>query len=135
MVEAEALRTEAIKNLLLPHPWSYHSSLNSHILYGISVWGSTNHSILQPLQVLENKVLRIICNVSKNELVKNSSLKHTLKLVKVKNMYHLEMATFMYLFQHNKLLNLCRQYVTSTKIVHKYNTRCCSYSNFYLHTI
>ena len=74
VVEAEALRAEAIKNLLLPHPWSYHNSVNSHILYGILVWGSTNHSILQPLQVLENKVLRIICNVSKNEHVKNNSL-------------------------------------------------------------
>ena len=50
-------------------------------------------------------------------------------------MYHLEMAKFMYLFQHNKLPNLFNQYFTSTKTVHKYNTRYPSYSNFYLHDI
>ena len=41
----------------------------------------------------------------------------------------------MYLFQHNKLPNLFNQYFTSTKKVLKHNTRCTSYSNFYLHAI
>ena len=41
----------------------------------------------------------------------------------------------MYLFHHNILPNLFNQYFTSTKTVHKYNTRCTSYSNFYLHAI
>ena len=50
-------------------------------------------------------------------------------------MYHLEMAKFIYLFQHNKLPNLYNQYFTSTKTVHKYNTKYTSYSNFYLHAI
>ena len=113
----------------------YYSLVNSHILYGILVWGSTNHSILQPLQILQNKILRIICNVSKNEHVRNNSLYHELKFLKVKDMYHFEMAKFMYLFQHNKLSNLYNQYFTSTQTVHKYNTRCTSYSNFYLHSI
>ena len=36
----------------------YYSLVNSHILFGILVWGSTNHSILQPLQVLQNKILK-----------------------------------------------------------------------------
>ena len=58
-----------------------------------------------------------------------------LKLLKVKDMFPLEMAKLMYLFQHNKLPNLYNQYFTSTKTIHKYNTRCTSYSNFYLHAI
>ena len=45
------------------------------------------------------------------------------------------MAKVMYVFQRNKLPNLYNQYFTSTKTVHKYNTRCTSYSNFYLHAI
>ena len=93
----------------------YYSSVNSHILYGILVWGSTNHSILQPLQVLQNKILRIICNVSKNEHVRNNSLYHELKLLKVKDMYHFEMAKFMYLFQHDKLPLLLKQYTSTSQ--------------------
>ena len=76
----------------------------------ILVWGSTSNSILRPLQVLQNKIIRIICNVSKNEQVKNNTLYHELKLLKVKDMYHLEIAKFMYFFQHNKLPNLYNQY-------------------------
>ena len=110
----------------------YYSLVNSHILYGILVWDSTNHSILQQLQVLQSKIMRIICNVRKNELVKNNTLYHELKLLKVKDIYHLEMAKFMYLFHHNKLPNRFNQYFTSTKTVQKYNTRCTSYNNFYL---
>ena len=60
----------------------YYSLVNSQILYGILVWGSTNHSILQPLQVLQNKIIRIFCNVSKNEYVKSNSLYQELKLLK-----------------------------------------------------
>ena len=52
-------------------------------------------------------------------------------------MYHLEMAKFMYLFHHNKLPDLYKQYFKSTKRVQKYNRRCTtrSYSNFYLHAL
>ena len=109
--------------------------VNSHILYGILACGSTNHLVLQPLQVLKNKIIKIICDISKSEHVKNNTLYHELKLLKVKDMYHLVVAKFMYLFHHNKLSNLCNQYFTFTKTVHKYNTRCTSYSNFYLHAI
>ena len=42
----------------------YYSLVNSHVLYGILVWGSTNHSTLQPLQVLQNKI--IYCHNHKN---------------------------------------------------------------------
>ena len=38
----------------------YHSLVNSPILYGILAWSLTNHSILQLLQVLQNKHVRII---------------------------------------------------------------------------
>ena len=102
----------------------YYSLVSSHTQYGILVWGSTNHSILHPLQVLQNQIIKIICNVSKNEHVKNNIFYHNLKLIKVNDMYHLKMAKFMHLFQHNKLPNLYKQYFTSTKTVHKYNTRC-----------
>ena len=54
--------------------------------------------------------MRIICNISKNEHVKNNTLYHKLKLLKVKD--HLEIAKFMYFVQNNKLPNLHNQYFT-----------------------
>ena len=48
-------------------------------------------------------------------------------------MYHLKMAKFIYLFQYNKLPNLCKQYFTFAKTVQLKMHY--SYSNFYLHAI
>ena len=61
---------------------------------------------------------------------KNNTLYHELELLKVKDMYHLEMAKFINSFQHNELPNRCNQYFTSIKPVHKYNTRCTIVTTF-----
>ena len=52
----------------------YSSFVRSHLLYGILTWGSTNNIVLHPLQVLQNKIVRIISNVKKNERITNNSL-------------------------------------------------------------
>ena len=88
-----------------------------------------------------------IFNVSKNEHLKNNILYHKLKLLKVKDKYHLissntinlwqnlEVAKFMNLFRHNNLQNLCNQYFTSTKIVHNYNTRCTIVTTIFIYML
>ena len=78
----------------------YYRLVNSHILYGILVWGSTNHSILQPFPSPSklNYKNYLQCQ-QKREHVKNNTLYHELKVLKVKDMYHLKMAKFIYLFQ------------------------------------
>ena len=51
----------------------YQSLVNLHTLHENLLRGSTNHSVSQPLQALKNKIIRIICNVSKNEPVKKTT--------------------------------------------------------------
>ena len=52
----------------------HNSFVGSHLLYGILTWGSTNNTVLHPLQVLQNKIVRIISNVKTNEYITNNSL-------------------------------------------------------------
>ena len=77
---------------------------------------------LTAIAILQNKILRIICNVSKNGHVRNNSLYQKLKLLKVKDMYHSEMAQFMYLFNTINfqiytinISNLLKQYTSTAQ--------------------
>ena len=58
----------------------YNSFVRSHLLCGILTWGSTNNTVLHPLQVLQNKIVRIISNVKTNERITNNSLYKQLKI-------------------------------------------------------
>ena len=113
----------------------YNSFVGSHLLYGILTWGSTNNTVLHPLQVLQNKIVRIISNVKTNEHITNNSLYKQLKILTIKDMYELEVSKFMHQHQHNKLPNLCNFYFTPTASIHKYNTRSTSHNNLYLSSI
>ena len=77
------------------------SFARSHLLYRILTWGSTNSIVLHPLQVLQNIIVRIIFNVKTNERITNNSLYKQLKILKIKDMYHLEVSKFMHQHQHN----------------------------------
>ena len=92
-------------------------------------------SPLTLLQVLQNKILRIISNVKTNERISSNSLYKQLKILKIKGMYHLEVSKFMLQYQHNKLPNLCNINFTPTASIHKYNTRSTSHNNLYLSSV
>jgi len=40
-----------------------------------------------PLQILQNKIVRIICNVRKHEDITNNSLYQKLNVLKIKDIY------------------------------------------------
>ena len=113
----------------------YHSLVYPHLLYGILTWGSTNNSVLHPLQVLQNRLIRIICRVRKLDHITNNSLYHKLSILKIKGIYHLEMAKFMYLHHNNKLPKLFNNYFKSINSVHSYNTRHVCRKNYQLYSI
>ena len=69
------------KHLLL----LYHSLVYPHLLYGILTWGSTNNSVLNPLQVLQNRLIRVIYRVRKLDHITNNSLYHKLSTLKIKD--------------------------------------------------
>ena len=119
------------KHLLL----LYHSLVYPHLLYGILTGGSTNNSVLHPLQVLQNRLIRIICRVRKLDHITNNSLYHKLSILKIKDIYHLEMAKFMYLYHNNKLPKLFNNYFKSINSVHSYNTRHACRKNYQLYSI
>ena len=74
----------------------YYGLVQSHLTYGLLAWGSANKTNMQSLQVLQNKIIRTISGVRRNKHVANNILYSNLKLLKIEELYFLEIAKFMY---------------------------------------
>jgi len=76
------------------------------LLYGILSWGrpTTNDKVLYPLQILQNKIVGIICNVRKHEHKTINFLYQKLNVLTFRDIYQLEVTKFMYrhLYYHKK---------------------------------
>ena len=73
------------KNLVV----MYYVFFYSHILYGILGWGSATDTALQPIQVLQNKVLRIMNKITWRDRVTNNSLYLSDKILKIADVSNL----------------------------------------------
>ena len=56
---------------------------HTYLLYGILGWGSATKSTLHPLQILQNKVMRIINKTTVEDHVKNNALYQNIKFLKL----------------------------------------------------
>uniref|UniRef100_A0A1B6FRU9 Reverse transcriptase domain-containing protein n=1 Tax=Cuerna arida TaxID=1464854 RepID=A0A1B6FRU9_9HEMI len=89
----------------------YFSLLQSHISYGIAIYGGTTKKNLDYILKLQKKAIRIILNLSNNESVKKYFKE--LKFLTVYDLYILETVKYC---KHNHVLN-------SQSQTHTYNTR------------
>ena len=84
--------------------------VKSHLLYGNLSRGNDYKSAIQPLQILQNKILRLMCKIESQSHVSNNYLYYSSTLLKIEDLYKLEIAKFMYLYEHNKLSPLFSDY-------------------------
>ena len=110
----------------------YCSFVYSHLKYGIVAWGNTNKTILHKLQVAQNKIIGNINFKSINDCIKMNTYYSLMSLLKVNDIYQLELAKFMYLYHHNRLPENFNHYFKSAKNHHSYTTRSISNQNYYL---
>jgi len=73
----------------------YYSFLHYQLQYCVISWGTANNSVLQPLSVLQNNMLRIIILANVNLICITPS--------KSNDNYQFELAKFMHKFYHGKL--------------------------------
>ena len=75
--------------------------MHTHLLYALPVWNSTYNTYLSKLKQLQNKAVRIISRTSiKDRITPNY---HRLEILKLDDLYTLEIAKLMYQFTQNKL--------------------------------
>ena len=106
----------------------YHALFNSHLQYAILCWGSTNSTNLYRLQVLQNRAIRNMTKSPRFFRLDNHFL--NLRILKVHDLYNLEVAKFMYSYSHNTLPICFSSFFQEMGESHDYNTRSRNYKYY-----
>ena len=89
--------------------------------YSLINWGRANNNTLHPLQIIQNKIIRVCLFCHKRTLIDNLYTKF--QVLKLSDLCKLEYAKFMYKFVNNSLLIFFDNYFTNLDLIHSYNTR------------
>jgi len=102
----------------------YYSLVYPYIIYGIVVWGHTYDSTLNPIFILQKKLVRIMTfshyNAHTNQLFYN------LKILKLPDITFLQTALFMFDYYSGNLPETFSNFFTQVHNLHHYNTRLAS---------
>ena len=98
----------------------YFALIHSQLLYGIAVWGSTYQTLINKLQVPQNKAMKMIEGRDWSSKVSNIYLKH--KILTVQNLHLFEAGKLMYRFHNNRLHNTFENYFTLISHSNMYKT-------------
>ena len=102
----------------------YNALILSHISYGILAWGRAYDTLLNRILILQKRSLRIIEHAEHRALT--DPLFYSRKILKVKDIYSLQLGIFMYQYHNNELPNSFRSMFTTNKQIYSYNTRQCN---------
>ena len=79
----------------------YYSLVYPDLLYGITLWGATYHTYLSKLVIMQKKIIRIITGAKYDAHTK--PLFKTAKLLKLDDIYRLQISKYMFCYIHNTL--------------------------------
>ena len=108
----------------------YFSFIQPHLLYGLLAWESTSPSYLTNLQRLQNKALRIIFNSNSRASIILVYCK--LRIIKISDMYNLELAKLMHQHSRNSLPSYFSTFFPKVSSIHNHSTRTHSQNTLYL---
>ena len=108
----------------------YHSLVYSRIQYSIIAWGCAAKKYMAKLRVRLNNIIRAI-TFSKS-FSSMTALYKNLNILKLEDIYKLELAKFMYQINYKKVPTIFVDLFTSTTKLHHYETRRTRSSNFFL---
>jgi len=99
----------------------YYAYCYSKLLYGIEVYGDLKRSLVDKLQVLQNKVLKILFR--KDWFTSTNLLHKDLCLLKFEDIYKLSVLKFVKKFKKCELPNVFNNLFRERSTIHVYNTR------------
>ena len=99
-----------------------------HILYAITVWGSTCSTYKNRLRTLQNSAIRAIANVRKMQRISPNYFK--CGILKLDDLYRFETAKLMFQYTKNDLPKPFKHMFQQSSHTHPYNTRSITRKNY-----
>ena len=111
----------------------YYALIYPYLIYGLILWGNTYESNLNPIIVLQKRVVRTITFANFDE--HSSPLFKVLGILKFSDLISLQNLQFMHDFNNHTLPRAFDNFFTPTNQVHQYNTRQASKCTFYMPSV
>ena len=102
----------------------YYALFHSHLSYGICVWGNATNEALQPLDIAQNKIVRILSNADYD--ASTASLYSNLGIMKVEDIFKHQIGSLMWDIENRKLNDRFSCLFEKVSTRHRYNTRSAS---------
>ena len=99
----------------------YFSIFNSHLNYGIPVWGNADQHYMHKLVLLQKKAIRAI--TFSDFKAHSSPLFKDMNILKINDIYECQLASLMWDYEHNTLPNSLFCLFKKRNEIHNYNTR------------
>ena len=99
----------------------YYNLVYSRIKYGLVVYGSSDSSIIKPIQTLQNQLLKVL--TEKPYRYSTNKLHNELKVIKVCDIYKQDALSFVFNYYKNKLPPTFDNFFTLFSDIHGYCTR------------
>ena len=99
----------------------YYTLVYHYLTYGIILWGSTYKKYLTKLFIIQTKIVRSILKRNSEEL--SHPLFTCLKLIKLNDVYELEIGKYMYNYVHRSLPHYLSNTFAFTHDIHFHETR------------
>ena len=105
----------------------YYSLIYSHMVYAIQVWGSACNTDLDKILILQKKAVRIMTNnclfpLLPGPLVSSNPLFKDLEILKVKDIFKLHVAKFIFSCLSFNTPTIFHEWFTLNSTMHNYNT-------------
>jgi exonuclease III len=99
----------------------YYSLIHPYLVYGVTLWGGTHSTYIKKLFILQKKSIRIVNKAG--YLHHTHSLFHDNAILKLADLYKLEVAKYLYKFSKQLLPKPLQCLFRTHSSLHKYNTR------------
>ena len=99
----------------------YYSLMQSHLNYGLCLWGHADSRYLEKICIAQKRAVRIISN---SEYFAHSlPLFYNLNILKLEDLFHYQYGSLMWDQDHGILPQCFTHYFTPVSDIHNYNTR------------
>ena len=111
----------------------YYAFIHSHISYGLSIYGRTYNSTLNPISILQKKAVRII--IFADYMEPSKPIFKKLNILTVTNLCKYNICLLLFKIINNLIISNLKSNLIMNINIHSHNTRYNNKSNIVLHTI
>ena len=111
----------------------YFSLIQLHLQYSILNWGRANKTLLMTIETLQNRIIR--ASLFKNIRTPINMLYKEFNVLKLFDLFQLEVVKFMHKFENHMLPYCFYNYYDKINNVHQHLTRYSTDGNFFLHSV